>query len=347
MTLFRLQDHRFERVEDRDAPDLRPVQYAGTEKQLERWIEGNPELVDGLDMAVLQSQPITAHAKIADLLGINADGDLVVIELKRGRAGRNVLAQVLEYAAATPGLSRSDLDDFVRKYKRGGHEPVHRDVGELLAAQFPGSADHRVINERQRVVIFAHEFDAALLDSMVYLRRFGVGLHAVRFQLFDDQRNNRFMRTEDLNLEASLAARGLRAAKPLQTDESIIANAKTAFMRSVIATIRKWIGDRSLSYPDLELVVGKDGWRRIMLDDREVLGFRATTGKWIECFLRSLSEGHLQLIDEIGKGERRGRRLKVQPQVSHGGHNFIIESDAELNVLLGILAQRLVKRDYN
>ncbi len=55
-------------------------------------------LEDG-NLLIIGRQVTTKFDGIIDLLGIDRQGDLVVLELKRDRTPRETLAQVLEYAS--------------------------------------------------------------------------------------------------------------------------------------------------------------------------------------------------------------------------------------------------------
>ncbi|MEM2292473.1 MAG: hypothetical protein QXX41_04285 [Nitrososphaerota archaeon] len=49
------------------------------------------------DLLVIGRQVKTAFEKYIDLLCIKRDGDLVIVELKKDKAPREVIAQILEY----------------------------------------------------------------------------------------------------------------------------------------------------------------------------------------------------------------------------------------------------------
>lgn len=67
------------------------------ERELEQWIESNPEII-GSDVMIIGRQVETESGTI-DLLGIDRSGNTVIIELKRGLLPRNVLAQAIDYAS--------------------------------------------------------------------------------------------------------------------------------------------------------------------------------------------------------------------------------------------------------
>ena len=81
-----------------DGQKLAPVPDSrlDEERNLEDWIEIDPKILDP-DVLIIGRQVDTGFGRI-DLLGIRSDGSLLIIELKRDKTPREVIAQVLEYA---------------------------------------------------------------------------------------------------------------------------------------------------------------------------------------------------------------------------------------------------------
>ena len=91
------------------------------ESRLEDIIETQTDVL-GQPILLIGRQVPTKYGKFIDLLGVNADGDVVVIELKRDRTPRDVVAQVLDYASWI-----QDLDNHeVRAIFSAGTAPPRR-----------------------------------------------------------------------------------------------------------------------------------------------------------------------------------------------------------------------------
>src|SRR5216117_3660498 len=60
-------------------------------------------------LMLIGRQVTTAFGKFIDLLGMDEEGNLVVVELKRRRTPREVVAQLLDYASWVTGLSRDEI----------------------------------------------------------------------------------------------------------------------------------------------------------------------------------------------------------------------------------------------
>ena len=94
-----------------------PFQKDHEEAILENWLETNPNCIleDGA-LLIIGRQITTNLGSILDLLGIDREGDLVVVELKRNRTPRDTLAQVLEYASFAEELDTEQLENILRNY---------------------------------------------------------------------------------------------------------------------------------------------------------------------------------------------------------------------------------------
>ena len=70
----------------------------GSENELEEIIESNIGILNP-DWMIIGRQVLTDFNKRIDLLAIDSNGNLVVIELKKNRTTRDVVAQAIDYAS--------------------------------------------------------------------------------------------------------------------------------------------------------------------------------------------------------------------------------------------------------
>lgn len=147
------------------------------EEMLEEWIAKNPRLI-GLDVLVLGRQVITESGGRIDILGIDGDGDLAIIELKRDRTPRDIVAQVLDYASWVRGLTTKQVHEIAA-------EKLHKALGELFNQAF-GMELPDSLNESHSMVIVASEFDASSERIVKYLNEeHGVSINAAFFNVFE------------------------------------------------------------------------------------------------------------------------------------------------------------------
>jgi len=87
-----------------DGTNLRPVRRESyPEENLESWIERNPAVLDEDEPLVIIGRQVPTDAGPIDLLALNQNGDLVVIELKRGRTPGETIVQALDYISIVEG----------------------------------------------------------------------------------------------------------------------------------------------------------------------------------------------------------------------------------------------------
>lgn len=149
-----------------------------SEDQLERWITDDPSIV-GLDILVIGRQVTTDFGGRIDILGIDREGDLFVIELKRGMTPRDVVAQTLDYASWVHNLTT-----------RRVHEIALSRLGKRLEEAFRERFDSplpETLNGNHSMVIVASELDASSKRIVEYLaEEHGVSINTAFFNVFEE-----------------------------------------------------------------------------------------------------------------------------------------------------------------
>ncbi|MCZ2082880.1 MAG: hypothetical protein LC112_01315 [Flavobacteriales bacterium] len=148
------------------------------EERIHKWIENDIKIILP-DAILLGSKIKTDHSKEIDLLAIDSNGDLVVIELKRGTTPREVIAQTLDYAAWVSTLKAEDINSIL--LRQGRTETIY----ELLNKKFEDGEEIE-INENQKLLIVASEIDAITERVVEYLSSKGLNINAVTFNYYKD-----------------------------------------------------------------------------------------------------------------------------------------------------------------
>lgn len=115
MEIYRVHGDDLDRIPER------PVEY---EHDLQsHLLKADGAKIGGVRMMyVSQEGTPDEEGGFFDILGIDENGDAVVVELKRGKTPRLVVSQALEYAS---GIRREDydrLDDRFREFRRSRGE---------------------------------------------------------------------------------------------------------------------------------------------------------------------------------------------------------------------------------
>ena len=145
------------------------------EGHLEDWLASNIAVLDP-DLLVIGRQVPTAHGGTIDLLCIDAEGVLVVVELKRGKTPREVAAQALDYAS---WVKDADIGDIADSYL-GGEGALKK----ALEAKF--DRDLPEVFDEHRSLIVAESVDDSTERIVRYLADWGVPINVATVQHFKD-----------------------------------------------------------------------------------------------------------------------------------------------------------------
>ena len=109
------------------------------ENKLENVIENDPSTIDP-NLLVIGRQVRTDGGPI-DLLAIDPEGRLVVIELKRNKTSREVIAQALDYGSSLRDKAEEEIKEIFTQYQlsRGVSQP--EEIYAALEKRFGGSPD--------------------------------------------------------------------------------------------------------------------------------------------------------------------------------------------------------------
>jgi hypothetical protein len=149
------------------------------ERRLESVLDQDISIIDP-SLLVIGRQVPTSFGKYIDLLGIDSEGHLAIIELKRDKTPRDVVAQTLDYASWVQGLTYDEIKRIYSEYNKTTEFEV------AFQEKFGGDVPDN-INEEHRLLIVAAELDNSSERIVNYLSsNYGVPINAVFFQYFKD-----------------------------------------------------------------------------------------------------------------------------------------------------------------
>lgn len=172
----------------------KPFQVDHEEAVLEDWLESNPDgIVEDGKILIIGRQVATNLGGFIDLVGIDRQGDAVVVELKRNRTPRDTLAQALEYASFVARLDSGQLEGVLRSYL--SDESLN--LAEHHRAYFELGSDEAVaFNKDQRVVIVGQKVTSETKQTASFLRFKGIRVTCVEFTFFQTNAGTRLMSQE-------------------------------------------------------------------------------------------------------------------------------------------------------
>ena len=114
------------------------------EKDFENWLENSPYILfedeDEEDTVIWICRQIHAPVgdtdKYPDLIGVNSFGDLVIVELKKGKTPREVVAKSLEYSSWAATLTYEDLNEIAASYFKKKNTNINKDLLQVYKETF-------------------------------------------------------------------------------------------------------------------------------------------------------------------------------------------------------------------
>jgi hypothetical protein len=176
-----------------------PREKFETEWELESILHVNPEIILNEPLLIFGRQ-YGLDTGIPDLLALDQWGNVVVVEIKRGRSGSgsasegSILSQPQTYAGSLSSYKYDDLTEVYTEYKsniRSGKWDVDEvEVGvdsliEAHAEQFGTGIDQSAFNQHQRMVILSEEITGHTENNANHLVREGLPVQCVEVQWFE------------------------------------------------------------------------------------------------------------------------------------------------------------------
>ena len=187
--------------------ELRPLARSrlANEATLQGWVADDPSKV-GLDVLVIGCEVAMENGGRIDILAINRDGDLSIIELKRDRTPRDVIAQVLDYASWVASLDTVSVQEIAQ-----------RKLGKPLAEAFKEHFDDPlpdILNSSHSMIIVASEFDASSERIVKYLaNEHSVAINTAFFTVFEDD-GQQYLTADWLMDQEQVVERAERRKRP-------------------------------------------------------------------------------------------------------------------------------------
>jgi Endonuclease NucS len=151
------------------------------ENMIQNWIAERPELL-GLDLLIIGREVVAPDRGRIDLLGIDEDGNLAIVELKRDRTPREVIAQVLDYASWIATLQSREIHDIALRY-------LKRDLELAFKERFEAALPE-TLNQSHTMVIVASRFDPSSQRIVRYLsEKYDIAINTAFFSVFEDSGN--------------------------------------------------------------------------------------------------------------------------------------------------------------
>ena len=147
------------------------------ERLLEEMIIAAPRLLSE-EWMLIGRQVDTGFGGRVDLLAVAPDGSIVLIELKRARTPREVMAQALDYASWVSRLGTDDIADVYSRFAPG------RSLTDDFRQRFGQELDEDTLNQSHQIVVVASSLDDSTERIIIYLSERGIPINVLCFQVF-------------------------------------------------------------------------------------------------------------------------------------------------------------------
>lgn len=149
-----------------------------SETLLEEMIKKAPSILSDEWMLIGQ-QENTGYGGRIDLLAIAPDGSIILIELKRNKTPRDVVAQALDYASWVEKLRPEEIVAIYGRFAPG------RDLAADFKARFKTELDEESLNQAHQIVVVAASLDESTERIVQYLNERDIAINVLFFQVFN------------------------------------------------------------------------------------------------------------------------------------------------------------------
>ena len=146
------------------------------ERELEDFLESHIDFLD--DNLLIIGRQVQTDNGIIDLMGLDQEGNTVIIELKRGRSKRDVISQILDYAVWMESRQYDDLNIIAKSYR-----PTQDNLHKMFEAKFDFIPTPW--NYNQKLYIISEEIDTDTITIAKYLRNRGIDINCVEIKFYE------------------------------------------------------------------------------------------------------------------------------------------------------------------
>lgn len=154
-----------------------PIGKLPSEQLLEEMIIAAPEILSAEWMLIGRQEQTGMGGRI-DLLAIAPDASLVLIELKRERTPREIVAQALDYACWVADLTSERISQIYQRFSNGDN------LSQAFKDHFGSELDEDALNQSHQIILVAAELDNSTERIVGYLNARDIAINVVFFSVF-------------------------------------------------------------------------------------------------------------------------------------------------------------------
>ncbi|ODS38687.1 MAG: hypothetical protein A7316_07425 [Candidatus Altiarchaeales archaeon WOR_SM1_86-2] len=160
------------------------------EEDLEDWIENRPSIIEDNLLIIGRQVLIPEVNDKIDLLALDTDGNVVIIELKKGKLKDPVDIQALRYASYVSRWGYEDLEKQANNYFSGKGEKdfnFNEKFEEFCSSAGIDKAPD--LNQDQKIIIVGSKLKEKLGSVALWLRGHSINIRVIEVSLYKDGEN--------------------------------------------------------------------------------------------------------------------------------------------------------------
>jgi len=163
-----------------EAVNLDEVQSTATEERLEELLVATPSLI--LEGLKLIGRQLAIDGGCLDLLGLDQDGRLVLLELKKGTLTRDAVAQILDYVSDLNSREPEQLAHLIEENSGSKGIETIDDFADWYAREYPDAPD--LLERPPRMVLVGLGVDDRARRIVNFLADAGIDIQLQTFHAF-------------------------------------------------------------------------------------------------------------------------------------------------------------------
>ena len=239
-------------------------------EDLEKWILSNPMIL-GHNISIIGREVPTDSGKRIDILGVDDEGNSVIVELKRDIIPREALAQAIDYASDISDWTYDRLNEECERYNDG------RSLEEQLNEDFDLEQEDLVdlsYNEAQRILFVGTSVENDLERMIEWLStRYKVAMNVILLKYIQTEGGDEILaRTVMISEEVEQAhtrsqRRRIPTPRSIKLGDEVI---EIINVYDILVQTANWLLDQK-ALPDIPIMVSdRSGARRYLVNTEPI-----------------------------------------------------------------------------
>ena len=182
--IFRI-DPNAKSVEEIEAKTFADSGFLET-KDMHEWLVSHPGLL-GEDLLVIQREHVnvTNNLRRPDIIAVDTAGNLVIVEVKRDDAGRDIYWQAALYAASYWPRSADDIVEMFAAYKGSTTDEAQQILIDHTHTEDAKELEAK-LNRKQRIILVAGTFPKEVTTTALWLNDQNLDISCLQLTTYYD-----------------------------------------------------------------------------------------------------------------------------------------------------------------